>query len=75
MVSRSRHGFERSANGYQGGHDRVKEVVRERGRRLKEAFVPLAHPPGHAQADFGEADVIIAGVRRKAHFFCMDLPP
>jgi transposase len=74
MVSRSRHGFERSANGYQGGYDRVKEVVRERGRRLKEAFVPLAHPPGHAQADFGEAHVIIAGVRRKAHFFCMDLP-
>ena len=37
-------------------------------------FVPLAHPPGHAQADFGEAVVLIAGVRRKAHFFVMDLP-
>ncbi len=37
-------------------------------------FVPLAHPPGHAQADFGEADVIIAGVKRRAHFFAMDLP-
>jgi hypothetical protein len=23
-------------------------------------FVPLAHPPGHAQADFGEAVVVIA---------------
>ena len=22
-------------------------------------FVPLAHPPGHAQADFGEADAIV----------------
>jgi transposase len=64
----------RDEHGYAGGYDRVKEVVRERGRRLKEAFVPLAHPPGHAQVDFGEAHVIIAGVRRKAHFFCMDLP-
>ena len=36
--------------------------------------VPLAHPPGHAQADFGEAKVIIAGVDRKAHFLAMDLP-
>jgi hypothetical protein len=36
--------------------------------------VPLAHPPGHAQADFGEAIVIIGGVEQKAHFFVMDLP-
>ncbi|MGH6951450.1 MAG: IS21 family transposase, partial [Vitreimonas sp.] len=59
---------------YQGGYDRVKEVVRERRRRLKEAFVPLAHRRGHAQADFGEAVAIIGGVRRKIHFFCLDLP-
>jgi transposase len=37
-------------------------------------FVPLAHPPGHAQADFGEATVIIGGVEQKAHFFVLDLP-
>ncbi len=36
-------------------------------------FVPLAHPPGHAQADLGEAIVIIGGVEQKAHFFVMDL--
>jgi len=36
----------RDEHGYAGGYDRVKEVVRERGRRLKEAFVPLAHPRG-----------------------------
>jgi len=29
--------------------------------------------PGHAQADFGEAHVVIAGGRRQAHFLCMDL--
>lgn len=37
-------------------------------------FVPLAHPPGHAQADFGEAVVVIGGVQRKAFFFVMYLP-
>ena len=37
-------------------------------------FVPLAHPPGHAQADFGEAIGVIGGVECKIHFFAMDLP-
>jgi hypothetical protein len=36
--------------------------------------VPLAHPPGHAQVDFGEAIAVIGGVRQKIHFFCIDLP-
>jgi len=36
--------------------------------------VPLSHPPGHAQVDFGEAVGVIGGVRRKIHFFCLDLP-
>jgi hypothetical protein len=48
--------------------------MRERERRGREMFVPLAHAPGHAQADFGEAIVIIGGVEQKAHFFVMDLP-
>ena len=37
-------------------------------------FVPLSHPPGHAQCDFGEALVIIGGVEQKAHCFVIDLP-
>jgi len=37
-------------------------------------FVPLVHPPGHAQADFGEAIGIIGGVERKIHFLAFDLP-
>ena len=37
-------------------------------------FVPLAHPPGHAQVDFGEAIGVIGGVERKIHFFAFDLP-
>ena len=64
----------RDEHGFGGGYTIVKDYVRERRRRLREMFVPLAHPPGHAQADFGEADAIIAGVKRRAHFFAMDLP-
>ena len=48
--------------------------MRERERRGREMFVPLTHPPGHAQADFGEAMVIIGGVEQKAHFFAFDFP-
>ena len=68
--------FERlcDEHGFAGGQTIVKDYVRERRRRLREMFVPLAHSPGHAQADFGEADAIIAGVKRRAHFFAMDLP-
>ena len=48
--------------------------MREARLRHKEVFVPLAHPPGHAQADFGEALVVVAGQEQKAHFLCVDLP-
>ena len=37
-------------------------------------FVPLAPPPGDAQADVGEALVVIDGVERKAHDLVVDLP-
>ena len=47
---------------------------REHHRRRREMFVPLIHPPGHGQADFGEARAVIGGVARKAHFFVFDLP-
>src|SRR6266478_3142926 len=37
-------------------------------------FVPLSHAPGEAQADFGEALVVIAGVECEAHYLAFDLP-
>ena len=37
-------------------------------------FVPHAHPPGDAQADFGDALVVIDGVACKAHDVVVDLP-
>jgi hypothetical protein len=51
--------------------DRCDRIARARSR---EVFVPLAHPPGHAQVDFGECIGVIGGVRMKLHVFCFDLP-
>jgi transposase len=61
-------------HGYTGGYTIVKDYVRLKRLRQREVFVPLHHPPGDAQADFGEAMVVIAGVERIAHYFVMDLP-
>jgi transposase len=60
--------------GFGGGYTVVKDYVRLARLRQREVFVPLAHPPGEAQADFGEALVVIAGVEQKGHFLCIDLP-
>jgi transposase len=61
-------------HGFRGGYTIVKDYVRDARLRHKEVFVPLSHPPGDAQADFGEALVVIAGVEQKGHFLCVDLP-
>jgi transposase len=59
---------------FTGGYTIVKDYVRGEQLRGREMFVPLVHPPGEAQADFGEALVVIAGVEQKAHFLAMDCP-
>src|ERR671915_1482456 len=64
----------RAEHGFAGGEATVKDYVRERRLRGREMFVPLVHPPGHGQADFGEAVAVVGGVERKIHFFCLDLP-
>ena len=64
----------RDEHGYGGGYTVVKDHVRRQVARGREVFVPLAHPPGHAQVDFGEAVAVIGGVRQKVHFFCLDMP-
>jgi transposase len=64
----------REEHGFVGGYTIVKDYVRLRKLRQQEMFVPLVHPPGEAQADFGEALVVIGGTQRKAHYFVMDLP-
>ena len=73
MVRKQRHTakriFERLRDeyGFDGQYTIVKDYVRERRRQTKEMFVPLSHPAGHAQCDFGEALVVIGGVERLPH--------
>ena len=43
----------RDEYGFEGRHTIVKDYVREHRQQVGEMFVPLSHPPGHAQCDFG----------------------
>ena len=54
----------KAEHGFGGGYTIVKDYVRDALVRHKEVFVPLAHPPGDAQADFGEALVVIGGIEQ-----------
>src|SRR3954452_764749 len=62
----------RDEYGFAGHYTIVKSYIHDRQVSAKEMFIPLHHPAGHAQVDFGEG--LIGGVARKLHFFCMDLP-
>jgi transposase len=64
----------REEHQFTGGYTIVKDYVRGEQLRSREMFIPLTHSPGEAQADFGEALVVIAGVEQKAHYLAMDLP-
>ena len=64
----------REEHGFTGGYTIVKDYLRSAELRGREMFVPLAHPAGEAQADFGEALAVIGGVELKAHYLAIDLP-
>jgi transposase len=64
----------RDERGFSGRYTIVREYIAQATLRGREMFVPLSHRPGHAQADFGEADGYIAGKKVRFHYFCMDLP-
>jgi len=64
----------RDEHAYQGGLTGVKDAVRAWSRSHAEVFVPLAHPPGEAQVDFGEAEVTLDGRPTKVAVFVMTLP-
>ena len=68
--------FERlcDEHGFKGRITIVKYYVADWRQRGQVMFVPLVHPPGHVQADFGEALGVIGGVERKIHYLAMDLP-
>src|SRR5215831_16728886 len=64
----------RDEHGYGGRLTVVKDAVRAWRRGHAEVFVPLAHPPGEAQVDFGEAEVTLDGRPTKVALFVMTLP-
>ena len=64
----------RDEHEYEGGLTIVKDAVRAWKQRQAEVFVPLAHRPGEAQVDFGEAQVRLRGEQVKVAMFVMTLP-
>ncbi len=59
---------------FDGGYTIVKDAVRDWKQQSKEVFLPLSHPMGEAQVDFGFAQVDLAGQREKVALFVMTLP-
>jgi transposase len=64
----------RDEHGFQGGKTVVKDAVRDWKQVHQEVFLPLSHPPGEAQVDFGEATIRLAGQETKVALFVMTLP-
>ena len=64
----------RDEHAFTGGYTTVKDAVRELKVGTKEVFLPLTHPPGEAQVDFGFAEVVVAGVPTRVAVFVMSLP-
>ena len=68
--------FERLCNehGYTGKISVVRDAIRRRNQATAEVFMPLSHPPGESQFDFGEARAIYRGREIKVMFCVMSLP-
>jgi transposase len=64
----------RDEHDYPGCASIVRDAVAVFKQAQAEVFVPLLHPPGEAQCDFGHAEVVVAGVRHKAALFVLTLP-
>ncbi|MGE5685918.1 MAG: IS21 family transposase [Gemmatimonadota bacterium] len=64
----------RDEHGYTGGPTVVKEAVAAWRLRRAEVFIPLAHRPGEAQVDFGQAEVTLDGQTTTIALFVMTLP-
>ena len=51
----------RDEEGYTGKITIVRDEIRRYKQQAAEVFMPLAHPPGEAQFDFGEAKAVYRG--------------
>lgn len=59
---------------YRGGITVVRDEIRRWRQTRAEVFMPLYHPPGTAQFDFGEAKAVYRGRDLKVMFCVMSLP-
>ena len=64
----------RDEHGYSGGITVVRDEIRRYKQRSAEVFMPLSHPPGGAQFDFGQARAVYRGRPIKVMFCVMSLP-
>lgn len=64
----------RTEHTYPGCYSVVKDAVRTLRRKTQEVYVPLAHPPGEAQMDFGHAAFHLKGELTTAHICEITLP-
>ncbi len=64
----------RDEHRFTGGYTIVKDAVRAWKQGHQEVFLPLSHPPGEAQVDFGKATVKLGGQETKVALFVMTLP-
>jgi transposase len=64
----------RDEHGYGGCASIVRDAIRQYKQSQAAVFVPLLHPPGEAQCDFGRAEIVVAGERHKAALFVLTLP-
>jgi hypothetical protein len=58
----------RAERGSDGPYTTARDYVHPHWLSLKDAFVTLAHPAGHAHSNFSEAWAVIGSVTRKVHF-------
>jgi len=64
----------RDEEGYTGKITVVRDEIRRYKQTTAEVFMPLSHPPGEAQFDFGEAKAVYRGREIKVMFCVMSLP-
>jgi transposase len=64
----------RDEHSFDGCYSSIKEAVREWKQGHTEVFLPLSHPPGEAQVDFGEATIQLNGTETKVALFVLTLP-
>ena len=68
--------FERlqQEHGYPYSYRAVCETIEKLREKTKKLYIPLSHPPGKAQFDFGFSEAIIGGVRQKVAYAAISLP-